>query len=331
MTSQKDIQSLIADIDSILPKVDARLPWPKPGDAAKQRRVLERVRSYLVAQQQNFMAASEKQPPPTNSMPTAVAQQIAQAVTQEINVLHADLLQALQTDLEALRTERESLVREIRQLEGTRQQLASLPQQKILQQQVISEFSQELIDRCTESLTQQMAQILANIETRWSNTSQSITEAITPNPSHWGNLDRVKPLQDRLEQLRQVQLQSDQMLTTLDANQRTIFETLQRNLESYQESLSQGLDKMHRLGVQGEMLFTAFVNRLAQQLGREASTHVASLEQLSDALDQTNQAASHQTTPETLLPTNALSVTQQSFYTNLDTSDITNPALKPQP
>jgi hypothetical protein len=331
VTSQKDIQSLIADIDSILPKVDARLPWSKPGDAAKQRRVLERVRSYLVAQQQNFLAASENPPPPTNSTPTAVAQQIAQAVTQEINVLHADLLQALQTDLEALRTERDSLVREIRQLEGTRQQLASLPQQKIVQQQVISEFSQELIARCTESLTQQMAHILANVETRWISTSQSITEAITPNPAHWGNLDRVKPLQDRLEQLRQVQLQSDQMLTTLDANQRSIFETLQRNLESYQESLSQGLDKMHRLGLQGEMLYTAFVNRLVQQLGREASTHVASLEQLSDALDQTNQAASHQTTSETLLPTNALSVTQQSFYTNVDTSDTTNPALKAQP
>jgi hypothetical protein len=331
VTSQKDIQSLIADIDSILPKVDARLPWSKPGDAAKQRRVLERVRSYLVAQQQNFLAASENPPPPTNSTPTAVAQQIAQAVTQEINVLHADLLQTLQTDLDALRTERESLVREIRQLEGTRQQLASLPQQKIVQQQVISEFSQELIDRCTESLSQQMAQILANVETRWITTSQSITEAITPNPAHWGNLDRVKPLQDRLEQLRQVQLRSDQMLTTLDANQRSIFETLQRNLESYQESLSQGLDKMHRLGIQGEMLFTAFVNRLVQQLGREASTHVASLEQLSDALDQTNQAASHQTTSEPLLPTNALSVTQQSFYTNVDTSDTTNPPLKPQP
>ncbi|HEY9637267.1 MAG TPA: hypothetical protein V6D14_27955 [Coleofasciculaceae cyanobacterium] len=283
MTSQKDIQSLIADIDSILPKVDAHLSWPKPGDVAKKRQVLERVRSYLVSQQQDFIAAPE-QPPPANSASTEMAQQIAQAVTQEINSLRADFLQPLQADVEALRYEREALVREIRQLEGTRQQLDSFAQKKIVQQQVVSELSQELISQCAENLTQQLAQIFANLEARWMSAESAagaITSAI-PNRGHVGG--GVQP-QDRLEQVRHVQLQSDQMLAALDANQRVIFEALQRNLQSYQESLSQGLEKMHRLGVQGEMLFTAFVNSLIQQLGQDASTVFASSGQLSDVVN----------------------------------------------
>jgi hypothetical protein len=102
--------------------------------------------------------------------------------------------------------------------------------------------------------------------------SESTLGTIAPATSNRGKVGRVMQPQERLEQLRQLQVQSDQLLTTLDANQRVIFEALQRNLQSYQESLSQGLEKMHSLGVQGEMLFTALVNRLAQQLGREAST-----------------------------------------------------------
>ena len=309
MTSQKDIQSLIADIDSILPKTDARLPWSKPGDVAVQRRVLERVRSYLVSQQQNFVAAPQKSPLPATSAQAEVVQQIAQAVTQEMHFLRADLLQPLQADVEALRSEREYLVREIQQLERTKQQTAS-PPQHVIQQEIISEFSQELISRCTESLSQQLAQILVNFEHRVN--TESATAAISSIYSSQGNVGSVMQPQERLEQLRQMQVRSDQMLTTLDANQRAIFDALQRNLQSYQESLSQGLENMHRLGVQGEMLFTAFMNRLAQQLGREASTIFSSSLQLSDSSHQTEQTATSQTKPDTLLPLDALSVTEQN-------------------
>jgi hypothetical protein len=310
VTSQKDIQSLIADIDSILPKTDARLPWSKPGDVAVQRRVLERVRSYLVSQQQNFVAAPQKSPVPATSAQAEVVQQIAQAVTQEMHFLRADLLQPLQADLEALRSEREYLVREIQQLERTKQQIASPPQHKVIQQEIISEFSQELISRCTETLSQQLAQILVNFEHRVN--TESTTAAISSIYSSQGNVGSVMQPQERLEQVRQMQVRSDQMLTTLDANQRAIFDALQRNLQSYQESLSQGLENMHRLGVQGEMLFTAFMNRLAQQLGREASTIFSSSLQLSDSQHQTEQTATSQTKPETLLPIDALSVTEQN-------------------
>ena len=311
MTSQKTIQSLIDDIDGILPKAGSRLPWSKPGDVAAQHRVLERVRSYLVAQQQHLVTEPEKAPEPVNSAQTAAVQQIVQAVTQEMDLLRADLMQPLQADLQALRQQREYLVEEIRELERTKRQIDYLPHSKTPQQQIIPEFSQELMSRCAESLTQQLAQILANWEVQLLS-SESTMGAITPATSNRGKVASVMQPQERLEQLRQLQVQSDQLLTTLDANQRTIFEALQRNLQGYQESLSQGLEKMHRLGVQGELLFTALVNRLAQQLGREASTIWQSSVQMPDSATQTN-LATNQSTPETLLPLDAFTVKEPSF------------------
>ena len=323
MTSQKTIQSLIDDIDGILPKAGSRLPWSKPGDVAAQHRVLERVRSYLVAQQQHLVTEPEKAPEPVNSAQSAAVQQIVQAVTQEMDLLRADLMQPLQADLQALRQQREYLVEEIRELERTKRQIDYLPHSKTPQQQLIPEFSQELMSRCAESLTQQLAQILANWEVQLLS-SESTLGAITPATSNRGKVASVMQPQERLEQLRQLQVQSDQLLTTLDANQRTIFEALQRNLQGYQESLSQGLEKMHRLGVQGELLFTALVNRLAQQLGREASTIWQSSVQMPDSAAQTN-LATNQSTSETLLPLDALSVKEPSSSGTTVLTALPNP------
>lgn len=321
MTSQKDIQSLIADLDSILPKPGSRLPWSKPSEVTTQRQVLERVRSYLVSQQHNFVAAPDKSPTPATPIQAEVVQQIVQAVTQEMDVLRADLIQPLQADLEALRQQRESLVQEIQQLERTRQQIDSITQQKTAQQQIVTEFSQELISRCTESLTQQLAEVIANLEAQLLST-ESTSGTIVSTASNRNRLGRVMPPQERLEQLQQVQAHSDQLLLTLDANQRAIFEALQRNLQSYQESLSQGLEKMHNLGTQGEIIFTALVNRLAQQLGREASTILQSSLQSSDVVRQTNEVVAPSTPLETQLPNAVLPPPR-------DPSGGTQPPLQP--
>lgn len=323
MTSQKYIQSLIDDIDAILPKAEARLPWSKPGDVAAQRRVLERVRSYLVSEQQNLVAAPENPSVLATPEQQEVLQQIVQAVTQEMDVMRVNLMQPLQVEIEALHQQRESLVQEIRQLERTKQQLDSITYQKTNEQEFISELSQGLIKRCSENLTQQLSQILANWEVRLANMESS--EALASAPFNQTNVGSVMHSQDRLEQLRQLQDHSDRLLTNLDANQQALFEALQRNLQGYQESLSQGLEKMHRLGVQGETLFTALVNRLAQQLGREASTLLQSSLQLSDSARQPNEAATSQTTAGTLLPTNAPKVTESSALKATQLTPLPNP------
>ncbi len=80
----------------------------------------------------------------------------------------------------------------------------------------------------------------------------------------------------QVDQLQNVNDRADQVLGTLDTTLRVIFESLQQDIEAYQNSLSQGLDKLHGLGEQviREALVTALVNRLAQELGRGASSYL---------------------------------------------------------
>ncbi|HBL12162.1 MAG TPA: hypothetical protein DD379_12275 [Cyanobacteria bacterium UBA11162] len=308
VTSQKDIQSLIADIDSILPNVGSRLPWSKPSEATRSRQVLERVRRYLVSLQHN----SIPQNLPTPTLPTqqSAVQQIVQAVTQEIDGLRNDLTKPLQAELAVLREQRESLIKEIRQLQDTRQESVDrLTQQKAAQEQIMSEFAQDLINRSTERLTQQLAQMVVNLEAQLLNNPSA-----TGIKSDQGSVTMLP--QQRLEQLRQLQMQFDQMLMALDANHQVIFEALQRNLHSYHESLSQGLETMHRLGLQGEMLFTALVNRLAQQLGREAST----------MLPPSIPPASTQAPPDRQLPQEVL---RETAYRTPGSLEVTPQPLTP--
>lgn len=297
-----DIQSLIDDIDGILLIAASRPLWFKPGDPARERQVLERVRSYL-SEQQNLVSRPTSA---TNNVSEDTLEQIVEAVRQEMSVLRADLLQPLQADLKVLHQQRESLVQEIRQMERSKQDL-DLSVQPKSEQQFISEFSQELISRCTASLTQQFGQILEGVETRYLGLIVA-TEATNSGSTKGSKGASASTPQERLEQLRQLQAESDHLLSTLDVNQRLIFETLQSDLQSYQESLSQGLEKMHNLGAQGETLFTALINRLAQQLGAEASTLLRSSLQASDTTTKTNLPS--QVEPASL-PSETLKLTRQ--------------------
>ncbi|MEW5860732.1 MAG: hypothetical protein AB1861_25720 [Cyanobacteriota bacterium] len=284
MTHETDaISTLIADIDSILQKASSRRPWLRSVDVQEQRRLLEQVRTYLVSRQQLGTGDEARH---QEYQPQATARQIVQAVEQDMEAVRTSLMQSLQGDLESLRQQRESLVLEIRQMESYRLHHRTLAQQQAAQQQLISEFLQVLSSRLQESLTQQMAQTLRNLETQFLsaqtlppesqkqpyNFSPSYSDAISSNslPLH---------PQERLEQLQTLQAKSDQLLATLDSTIRTVFEALQRNLFSYQESLAQGLDKMHNLGQQSEVMFTDLVNQLTEQFQQEASAILQSSRQ----------------------------------------------------
>lgn len=292
MTSQKDqIQALITEIDGALRKASPRLPWVVSGDATQQRRILERVRNYLIAlqqqasdpsdlarTQQQLLAHDIQYQPPTSASEESApltrpgapgsndAQQVLQSMVQEMNLLRSGVMQTLQTDLEILRQQRDNLARDIQQLESQRQTY-SLAQQQVNQQQLINDFLQSLMGRVQESLAQQVSQSIANLEQQ----SLRYGPSVTPESLEGGTLP-LEPAQ-RLEHLRSLQAQSDQLLMSLDSTISVVFEAIQRNLQAYQDSLSQGLDRMHGLGQQGEVMFTALINHLAQRLGQEASSY----------------------------------------------------------
>jgi len=297
VTSQKDqIQALIADIDAVLQRTTARLPWVMSGEVTQQRQMLERVRNYLVALQRRL--AVQEIPSQTGArsdllahdihyqQPTHIprsadfqesnaqpvdAQQMLETVMQEMGYLRANLIQPLQTDVESLHQQRESLRQEIQQLEAQRQGYG-LHQHQATQQQIIAEFLQVLMARLQETLSQQVLQTLKTLS------NQSLPQG--ENALLSGSGSAIVPVpnssQQPLGQPRPFQSDSDQLVVNLDATLKLVFESLERNVQAYQESLAQGLERMHSLGQQGELMVAAIVEQLAQQLKQKTSAHLQS-------------------------------------------------------
>lgn len=294
MTPQTDPrQALITEIDSVLSKTQSRLPWVMAGEVSQQRRVLRRVRDYLASlpsASTGHPAAKGQLPPSTRPSPpsrrrlsllgadlsqesqptpqpqSAANQEIVQAVVQD---LRSSILMPLQAEIAALSSQREQMRQELQFLDQQRRNNSMSGQS----QKMMTEFFQTLIDRCAESLTQQVAENLANLQVEY--LQYRSPEPHDPILAPDSNADPVLLTpQERLEQLRALQAQSDKLLKTLDASINVVFETLQSNLQSYGESMTQGIDHMYSLGQQGEVMFSALVNRLASQLGREASSYV---------------------------------------------------------
>ena len=288
MTSQKDqIQALIAEIDSVLKKANSRLPWVVSGEIAQQRQVLERVRNYLVGLQQQLPieglrqeeAASPVGYPPEfypsgafGSLPAVDAQQMMQTILQEMSYLRASIMQPMQADLENLRQRRELLTQELSHLEAERQNqpLAQRLNQPPNPQQFSDELVQVLMSRLQESLSQQIGQALG-IQAQALSSRANSSSSGEPLPGVLAN--------PQYEQLQALRSRSDQMLVNLDSTLSIVFESLQRNVQAYQVSLTQGLERMHSLGQQSEVAFKSLISELAQQLNQEASSYLFSLAQ----------------------------------------------------
>ncbi|MGB3517241.1 MAG: hypothetical protein WBA43_12355, partial [Elainellaceae cyanobacterium] len=271
MTSQPDqIQALIREIDGVLSKASPRLPWVMSAEAAEQRNVLEQTRRSLLALQQQMLAEPPAAPSsqPSPALTEESAQHVLQAFLQEMSYLRTNMLQPLRADIDRLNRERDALVQDVKQLQGQRQQLG-LPAAD--QTSMIDSFLKALMNRLQETLSEQIAQTLSQYEQEERSLPGSPEAAALPA----ADLMPLSPSQ-RLARIQQTQARSDQLLLKLDATLQVIFESLQSNIQSYEDSLSQGLEKMHSLGQQGESMFAGLVNRLAQQLGREASSYLQS-------------------------------------------------------
>jgi hypothetical protein len=318
------IQALIAEIDEVLSKPVPRLPWTGSIDTVHQRQLLERVRTYLVSPDSKLAATQKSEigkkvrpaPVPVPKVPPrvdrpSVTEQILVAVTGEISHLRESLMQPLQEDIQALRQEQQALIQEIQQLEAKRQQQQSLAQQQANQQQTISDFLQALTNRLEETLVRDISQT-RNLETQFlqgSSVAPALGSAsdssLNLNEQTLGEYPLLTPAR-RLEEMQRFQAQADSLLMRLDSTMSIVFDTLQGNLQSYQESLSQGLERMHGLGQQSEVMFGALVNHLAAELGREASSYVQPPIDLSH-LESVTPTAVDRTPASQMLPNTARS------------------------
>lgn len=248
MTSQKDqIQTLIAEIDSVLQRINPRLPWVMSGEVTLQRQVLERVRNYLVALQQRspederFGASGAGRSNHDYSPPQSTY------AGEQSDMTPYQMMQTILREVSYLR--------------------ANLTPPGMNQQQLTAELLQVLMSRLQENLSQQIAQTLENLR------NQSLPYSAPPMLP--GSLPPTLAT-PQYEQLQSLRSRSDQMLVNLDSTLNIVFESLQRNIQSYQESLSHGVERMHSLGQQSELTFKALIEQLSQQLKQEASSYLLS-------------------------------------------------------
>jgi hypothetical protein len=329
MNSERDqLQGLITEIDGVLRKMSSRMAWWMSGDT---RQVLERVRNYLVSLEEQIptqprgseqsseggkmiVSGVEKTQLATSQVSAEGENQTTaawQALVGEMNTLRSEVMQPIISDLAQLRQEKESLIKEIRQLELRRQHDYSLAQQQANQQKVISEFLHVLMGRLQDTLTQSVTQFLTHME------SQGLAYEKGDRTGRKGirgearsSLHPLLDPQERLEHLRMLQAQSDELLVSLDANLRVIFDAVQRNVHAYQDSLLQELEKMQRLGQQNEVMFSRLVYHLAQELGQDPSIYMESSLKLTEA-DLKANPSENQETQDTL---GSLSETNQTNW-----------------
>lgn len=257
MASQKEhIQTLIVEIDIVLQRTNSRLPWVMSGEVAQQRQVLERVRNYLMELlQQDSRLSSESGYPAIGSHASSSASPPQPFGTGEIP---ADM-----TPYEMM----QSILREVSYLRSNiaTAPLHQTPQPPLNQPQLTAELLQVLMSRLQESLSQQIVQTLESLRNQPS--------AYATPPMLTGGMPPV-PTNPQYEQLQALRSRSDQMLVNLDSTLNVVFESLQRNIQAYQEALSQGLERMYNTGQQSEYTFKLLIDQLIQQVKQEASSYL---------------------------------------------------------
>ncbi len=310
MTSQKDqIQSLIADIEQVLGAQKPKKPWVRVSEVEPQRQALAKAQDYLKSLQQAFDAPDGWGPvdPSTGQVASsagsrnldarganadagkgvfsglpvgdrltdadASAEEVLQALLTEMKFLRSSALEPLRLEMDALRSQRDSLQQEVEGLAEERSTLAPSSNSTIagadgpaaVTEDQLNQFLAALMERLQERLSVQVTQTLEQLE---SDHAEAIAQL---SPAADSEVLQLRPRDSsQLEEMRQIQSRSDQLLVNIESTLQGMFETLQKNIDSYQISLNEGIENMHSLGRQGEVIVRSLVDHLTQQLGQTA-------------------------------------------------------------
>ncbi|MFK8182931.1 MAG: hypothetical protein AB8B99_06110 [Phormidesmis sp.] len=301
MTSQKDqIQSLIADIEQVLGTQRPKKPWVRASDMEPQRQTLARAQEYLRSLQESFKApagwgpvdpetgqliapdaaetATEGQPSgifadqpmASRAKPGTTPEDVLQSLLTEMKFLRSSALEPLRLEMDSLRQERDGLQQEVKGLEAQRSAILATTGSAVagghssISEEQLNEFLAVLMERLQERLSVQVTQTLGQLEADHSDVIAKLTEATD------AEVLQLRPAGQSIEEMRELQTRSDQLLVNIESTLQGMYETLQKNIDSYQISLNEGIENMHSLGRQGEVIVRSLVDHLTQQLGQTA-------------------------------------------------------------
>jgi uncharacterized coiled-coil DUF342 family protein len=252
-------------------------------EANQQRQLLAKSRAYLLDLRQTIASlqatdtvdelsvAAQSSPDQLGS----AASQVLQALLQEMQYLRGqttEILEPLKAEVTMLRQQREQLIAEVQQLQQQRLEAApaNAPQLSASQwEETLKQLTRQMEAHMADQIKQSVQQLEASAASTYLLTHAPSQSQPTMPPA----VGELSPAQ-RLEYLKQIQAQSDHLVSNLDRALRTVFESLQQSIYSYQDSLHQGLNKMHTLGQQGEMMFNALISHLAQQVNQDTLNYI---------------------------------------------------------
>ncbi|MBW4467638.1 MAG: EamA family transporter [Pegethrix bostrychoides GSE-TBD4-15B] len=169
------------------------------------------------------------------------AEMMLQSVTQDLRSLQQDLLAQLNQDVSRLQAEKTRLANDIEQLQSQQQALQSQQSVELSRQQLAQQ----------QAWAKQLALVLAN------HLQTALNERL--NQTLGAPQISSAPAES-----------SHQVMASLDDTVNRTFASLRHDINSYQSSLGQQLERMHTMGQQGEAILEVLVKRLSQQLQAEA-------------------------------------------------------------
>ncbi|NJL48347.1 MAG: hypothetical protein HC929_13795 [Leptolyngbyaceae cyanobacterium SM2_5_2] len=233
MTLQQELEALIAEIDATLEETAPRLPWVMASSAQQQRQLLTKARACLVqlqaAPNPSFSGTTSAGPGGATLPydPTAsAASQVLNALLQEMQYLRGQTLQILtplQNEVAMLRQQRETLLREVQQLQQQRLAIEPSAGGPLLSPGHWEDTLRQLTSHLDAHLTSQIEQAIRQIESSAANTYLLAQAPADPAEVPLG-LGELSPSQ-RLDYLRQIQSQTDDLIRSLDVSLRAVFDT----------------------------------------------------------------------------------------------------------
>ncbi len=201
------------------------------------------------------------------------AEDVLQALLTEMKFLRSSALEPLRLEMDSLRAERDDLQQEVKGLAEERSSLAASAhaavvganEQAGVTEDQLNQFLAALMERLQERLSVQVTQTLERLESDHADAIAQLSPAADAEVLQLRASDS-----NQLEEMRQLQSRSDQLLVNIDSTLQSMFKTLQKNIDSYQISLNEGIENMHSLGRQGEVIVRSLVDHLTQQLGQTA-------------------------------------------------------------
>ena len=209
------------------------------------------------------------------------------SMTQDLRNLQQDLVSQLHQDIRRLQAEKSRLLNDVEKLQNQHQAIQSqhdvaLSRQQMAQQQAwAKQLALVLANHLQTALSQRLGQL------------EDYPVAGSPNLPQIRSAGEIQAMQSSI--------------ASLDDTVNRTFSALRNDLNSYQSTLSQQLDRMQNLGQQGEAILEVLVGRISQQLQAEMSKPALG-EPLNSAIPDEQP-----TSPSSAAPVQMPIVSDQSF------------------